>query len=313
MKEVVRRMFNSPEQPLNLSTKSGYILKIKRDDLLPDFMGGNKVRKNNFIINALPHLPDVLITNGGAESNHARVCALMAARLGIKCHLVLHGEEDKSDYLHGNRFFIESTNTKINYVESDEIAKTIEVAQKKYKSQGLDVFIIPGGGHSLDGAKAYVAAVDELEEEPDFIIFPSGTGATHAGLLAGVKKRKWKTQVIGISIARKAERGVVAIDELYAPLCDELNLKYDKSDIIFLDQFTFGGYAKYNSELIEFVRQAITQAGIPFDPVYSGKALYGLTQLLEQSKIPTKSKVLFWHTGGLMNLQTARKAYDTNI
>lgn len=312
MKGVKITMHNSPECSFNLSLND-CTFKIKRDDLLPDFMGGNKVRKNSYILNSLPCLPDVIITNGGAESNHARVCALMAARLGIKCHLVLHGEEDKSDYFHGNKFFIESTNTEINYVNSHEIARTIEIAEKKYKSQELDVFVIPGGGHSLDGARAYIAAVDELAEEPDYIIFPSGTGATHAGLLAGVKKKNWKTQVIGISIARQAERGVAAIDELYAPLCAELNIQHNVDEIIFLDEFTFGGYAKYDAELIKFIRELTSQTGVPFDPVYSGKALYGLTQLLEQSRIPAKSKVLFWHTGGLLNLQSARKVYDTNI
>lgn len=306
MKKGIKvRMDNSPELLFNLSLND-CTFKIKRDDLLPDFMGGNKVRKNSYILSSLPTLPDVIITNGGAESNHARVCALMAARLGIKCHLVLHGEEDKSDYLHGNKFFIESTNTVINYVNSDEIARTIEIAEKKYKSQDLDVFVIPGGGHSLDGARAYVAAVDELEEEPDYIIFPSGTGATHAGLLAGVRKKNWKTQVVGISIARQAERGIAAIDELYAPLCTELNIQHNADDIIFLDQFTFGGYAKYNVGLIKFIRNLTSQTGVPFDPVYSGKALYGLCQLLEQAKISAKSKVLFWHTGGLLNLQSSK-------
>ncbi|MCF2908849.1 pyridoxal-phosphate dependent enzyme [Pseudoalteromonas sp. DL2-H2.2] len=305
MKGAKVRMFESPEVTLNLSIKNCKF-KIKRDDLLPDFMGGNKVRKNRFILSSLTSLPDVIITNGGAESNHARVCALMAARLGIKCHLVLHGEKDESDYLHGNKFFIESTNAEINYVNSDEIARTIEAIKRKCELQGLDVFVIPGGGHSLDGARAFIAAVDELEEEPDYIFFPSGTGATHAGLLAGVKKKNWKTQVVGISIARQAERGIPAIDELYAPLCAELNIQHRVEDIIFLEQFTFGGYAKYNAELIEFVRRVTSQTGVPFDPVYSGKALYGVTQLLEKAKIPASSKVLFWHTGGLLNLQSSK-------
>ncbi|MGC0121400.1 1-aminocyclopropane-1-carboxylate deaminase/D-cysteine desulfhydrase [Pseudoalteromonas piscicida] len=298
-------MYSSPEHSLNLSINNCEF-RIKRDDLLPDFMGGNKVRKNSFILSSLCNLPDVIITNGGAESNHARVCALMAARLGIKCHLVLHGEEDKSRYLHGNQFFIDATGAEVNYVNSDEIASTIESTKRKYESQGLDVFIIPGGGHSIDGARAYISAVDELDKEPDYIFFPSGTGATHAGLLAGVKKKRWKTQVVGISIARQEKRGIAAINELYRPLCLENNIEYDVSDIIFLDEFTFGGYSKYNTKLIDFINKFTSQTGVPFDPVYSGKALYGLTQLVEQSKIPANSKILFWHTGGLLNLQSSK-------
>lgn len=299
-------MYKSPETPLHIDLDSCQCI-IKRDDLLPDYMGGNKVRKNAFILDSLTKLPDLIITNGGAESNHARVCALMAARLGIKCHLVLHGEADTSNYLHGNKLFIESTKATIDYVSADAISSTIEKAVQAYKLQGLNVFVIPGGGHSIEGAKAYVDAVEELNEEPDYIVFPSGTGATHAGILAGVKKRNWQTKVIGISIARQAERGIAAIDELYAPLCAELNVQYDVNDILFLDQFTFGGYGKYNEEFLTFLSDMIAKTGIPFDPIYSGKALYGLHELYRKVKILPNSKILFWHTGGLLNLQSAER------
>jgi len=202
-------MFNSPVHTINL-LKNNCIFNIKRDDLLPFYLGGNKVRKNTFILNSLNQKPDVIITNGGAESNHARVCALMASQLGIDCHLVLHGERLGSTFFNGNSYFTDATDCKIEYVSADAIASTISRAEEFYNSQNKSVLVIPGGGHSLEGAKAYVSAVEELESEPDFIVFASGTGATHAGILAGVKKRNWQTKVIGISIARQAERGIEA-------------------------------------------------------------------------------------------------------
>lgn len=300
----VIKMFNSPLHSLNL-LKNNSTLYIKRDDLLPLYLGGNKVRKNTFILNSLNQKPDVIITNGGAESNHARVCALMAGQLGINCHLVLHGERLESPFFNGNSYFTDTTNCKIEYVSADAIASTISRAEEFYNLQNKSVLVIPGGGHSIEGAKAYVSAVEELESEPDFIVFASGTGATHAGILAGVKKRNWQTKVIGVSIARQAERGIQAIDELYKPLCASESVYYDKSDILFMDDYIFGGYGKYNTELLAFLKKSVTSTGVPFDPIYTGKALFGMTDLIEKRIIPESSNILFWHTGGLLNLQAA--------
>lgn len=304
-REQAIKMFNSPIHTLNL-LKNNCTFSIKRDDLLPFYMGGNKVRKNTFILNSLHQKPDVIITNGGAESNHARVCALMASQLGIDCHLVLHGERLESPFLNGNSYFTDATNCKIEYVSADAIASAISRAKEFYNLQNKSVLIIPGGGHSIEGARAYVSAVEELESEPDFIVFPSGTGATHAGILAGVKKRNWQTKVIGISIARQEERGVEAIDELYKPLCASESIYYDKGDILFTDNYTFGGYGKYNTELLTFLKKSFASTGVPFDPIYTGKALFGMADLIDKFIIPQFSNVLFWHTGGLLNLQTTK-------
>lgn len=295
-------MLNSPVHTLNL-LKNNCTFNIKRDDLLPFYLGGNKVRKNTFILNSLNQKPDVIITNGGSESNHARVCALMASQLGIDCHLVLHGERLESPFLNGNSYFTDATNCKVEYVSADAIGSTISRAEEFYNSKNKSNLIIPGGGHSIEGAKAYVSAVEELEFEPDFIVFASGTGATHAGILAGVKKRNWQTKVIGISIARQSDSGVEAIDELYKPLCASEAIYYDKSDILFIDSYTFGGYGKYDTELLIFLKKSIALTGVPFDPIYTGKALFGMADLIEKCIIPEFSNILFWHTGGLLNLQ----------
>jgi D-cysteine desulfhydrase len=303
-KEQIIKMFNSPEHALSLFKKNCNIT-IKRDDLIPYFLGGNKVRKNVFILDSLENSPDVIITNGGVESNHARVCALMASQLGIDCHLVLHGDRIESSFFNGNSYFTGATDCKIEYVPANAIASTISRAAEFYNSTNKSAFIIPGGGHCLEGAKAYVSAVKELESEPDFILFASGTGATHAGILAGVKKRNWQTKVIGISVARQAVRGIEAINELYRPLCANESVHYDKSDILFIDDYIFGGYGKYNTELLTFLKMVVSATGVPFDPVYTGKALFGMVDLIEKRIIPECSDILFWHTGGLLNLQAA--------
>ncbi|HAS8600273.1 TPA: pyridoxal-phosphate dependent enzyme [Vibrio vulnificus] len=302
-------MFSSPEQVVNIP-EFNFKLRIKRDDLLPYYLGGNKVRKNTFIINSLKKKPDVIITNGGSESNHARVCALMAAQSGIHCHLILHGSPVESAFLSGNEFFLDATKCTVEYVSAERISNRIDECQKYYESLGNIVCVIPGGGHSIEGATAYVDAVNELENIPDYIFLASGTGATHAGILAGVKSRGWSTKVVGISVARMLPRGAKAVYELYEPLCQSYGLVPSENDILFLDSYTFGGYGIYNKVLLDFIRNFIAFTGVPIDPTYTGKAMFALFDLIRNGTVSKNSNILFWHTGGLLNLQTSKDIYD---
>ncbi|HHX8489472.1 TPA: 1-aminocyclopropane-1-carboxylate deaminase/D-cysteine desulfhydrase [Vibrio diabolicus] len=299
----------SPTYKLFRNSK-GIDFYVKRDDLIPDYFGGNKVRKNSYIINSMNVLPDVIITNGGSESNHARVCALMASRLGMQCHLVLHGNKPCSDFYNGNDFLISSAEANVSYVEPSEISKEINKQRDYYQSLGKSVEVIPGGAHSLEGAEAYMYAIDELDFEPDYIFFASGTGATQAGIVAGVKRRGWDTKVIGISVARDTQRGSKAIYEIYNPLCKKHFIPYDFSDIELLDGYRFGGYSNYNNALVQFIRDAIKNFAIPLDPVYTGKAFLGMISEADKREIEENSKVLFWHTGGLLNLQASKGVSD---
>lgn len=273
-------------------------LWAKRDDLIPQYMGGNKVRKNFAILQQAitsDGLPDVIITNGGAESNHARVVALMGAQLGCKVYLVLHGEEPSVHNTSGNSFFYRSAGATTYYVDSAKISSTIDELAASARKNGESVFVIPGGGHSVDGVSAYTETVSELPFEPDYIVHASGTGGTQAGLLRGIANKNWNTQIFGISVARAAERG---IDEVAKLLPNE----FPRQKIDFRDEFRFGGYEKFDDELLQFVKDAIRQEGIPLDLTYTGKAMFGLYKLIISGDIEPESKVVFWHTGGLLNL-----------
>lgn len=293
-----------------ISEDLGQRIFVKRDDLLPDFLGGNKVRKNKAILNSLSDQVDVIITNGGAESNHARVCALMAAQRGLKCHLVLHGSPENSSFLNGNKFFIEASGAQAVYVAPNDIASAIESLRAEYTQQGLNVEVVPGGGHSIEGAKSYLDAVEELPEKPDYIFLASGTGATHAGVQAGVAAKGWKTKVVGISIARLNPRGKEAVEEVYYPLIQqELALTNEQSpEIEFVDNYVCGGYSKYSQSLIARIKEEVCRTGLPLDPVYSGKAFIGMLDYLKEHKVRNDSKIVFWHTGGLLNLQSSINA-----
>lgn len=273
-------------------------LWAKRDDLIPQFMGGNKVRKTFGILEAAisaAGVPDVLITNGGSESNHARVVALMGAQLGCDVHLVLHGQEPSLTSTSGNSFFYRSAGATTHYVDSEYIGPTIDALEKQALEQKRSVLVIPGGGHSVDGVSAYAEALDELPFEPDYIVHASGTGGTQAGLLQGVAKKGWRTQVVGISVARAGGHGVDEILKLLSPA-------FPREKINFRDDFRFGGYERFDDQLLQFVKGVIREEGLPLDLTYTGKAMFGMHQLVAGGEIKRGKKVVFWHTGGLLNL-----------
>lgn len=281
----------------NLSNRWGIDLWVKRDDLIPQWMGGNKVRKNFAILSAACKggvAPDVLITNGGTESNHARVVALMGAQLGCEVHLVLHGKEPGASTV-GNSFFYRSVDSNTHYVDSQDISPTIEQLRKFFIEKGLSVCVIPGGGHASEGVEAYANAVAELPVAPDYIVHASGTGGTQAGLLAGIDRQGWDTALVGVSVARMLHRGIEEIMKL-------LPADFPENRIDFRDEYRFGGYEQHSSELMRFVQSVIRAEGIPLDLTYTGKAMYGLAQLVESGEIAPGSRVVFWHTGGLLNL-----------
>lgn len=294
------KVINAPFYRLDrLSAKLDIDLWIKRDDLIPHYLGGNKVRKNLKIISSLKKTPDVIITNGGAESNHARVVALMGAQLGCKVHLVLHGEEPSPDRASGNSFFYRAAGAETDFVESKDIAPAIQALESGYLAQGLSVLVVPGGGHSADGAAAYAEAINELTFEPDYIVHASGTGGTQAGLLQGVIDKCWQTQVVGVSVARTTERGAAEIAKLLPS-----SFPLDKIDL--REEYRFGGYEQFSDDLLRLVKSVVREEGIPLDLTYTGKAMFGLHQLVATGEIKQGSKVVFWHTGGLLNLTSIK-------
>lgn len=295
---IQKPALSSPFYRLNtLSERWNIDLWVKRDDLIPQWMGGNKVRKNYAILRAACKggiFPDVLITNGGAESNHARVVALIGTQLGCEVHLVLHGRQPEAHTV-GNSFFYRSAGAVAHYVDSKEIGPTIESLNQRFVEEGKAVCVIPGGGHATEGVDAYADAVAELDFAPDYIVHASGTGGTQAGLLVGIKRQGWNTVVVGVSVARLKQRGIEEIMKL-------LPADFPEDRVDFRDEYRFGGYEQHSSELMDFVQSVIRAEGIPLDLTYTGKAMFGLAQLVESGEVEPGSRVVFWHTGGLLNL-----------
>jgi 1-aminocyclopropane-1-carboxylate deaminase/D-cysteine desulfhydrase-like pyridoxal-dependent ACC family enzyme len=304
-------VFDTPvESYPRLGADLGIDLRVKRDDLLPAPAGGNKVRKCASIFRDLvPNGVDTIITHGGAQSNHARIVAMESARRGLACVLVLHG--DTNTQFGGNLLLSRLVGARIVTTSHSALWETVKRCEAELLSQGATPFIVPGGGHCLEGAQAYADAVEELAGQlqsdwtPDFIVHASGTGATQAGLLAGIERRQWQTVVVGISVGRVSARGKPIVEKCYHVLRARLGLKATARPVLFRDDWLCGGYEAFDAGILNTIADAAGSEGLLLDPTYTGKAFTGLRQLARSGFIPARSKVLFWHTGGLLNLVAA--------
>ena len=277
-----------------LSQRWGISLQIKRDDLIPQALGGNKVRKGAAILAASMARdgpPELIVTAGGARSNHARAMALLGRQIGAEVHLVLHGAPETIPQ--GNAAVISAAGASVTHVPAEQIGVTLDRIVQA--ARGRRVLLVPGGGHSPDGAEAYATAVAELPRAPDVILHASGTGGTQAGLILGIARAGWATRVIGISVARDAARGGAAVRAL---LPESL---HDR--VWFDDRFRCGGYEARTPELTRFLGDVLASEGLALDPTYPGKAFLSLPSLISHKEIALGADVVFWNTGGLFTLR----------
>ncbi len=290
-------------QELSDSYGSNHIF-MKRDDLVPFSFGGNKARKAaEFYREIKREAPDVVMTYGSNSSNHCRIIANMTAGMGLSCHII--SPEENRERLYNTRL-VQDFGAVIETCPVTEVAKTIENRRAAYREAGKKTYFIAGGGHGNCGTEAYVKAYREIEAYEnekniyfDYLFHASGTGTTQAGLvcgslLAGDKKRT----IVGISIAREAERGRNVVKEsIREYLGDTFDDLYQEERLLFTDAYRCGGYGQYTAEVTETIEAVMKREGIAMDTTYVGKAFYGMLAYLADKDIRNK-KVLFVHTGG---------------
>ncbi|MGV9369225.1 MULTISPECIES: 1-aminocyclopropane-1-carboxylate deaminase/D-cysteine desulfhydrase [Micromonospora] len=293
-----------PPSPLEswdqIGHRLGVRLLVKRDDLLPFPLAGNKVRKlTRELATRAVTTGDVLITSGGVDSNHCRTAALLGARLGIHVDLVLHSRAGNAAQDRLSVRVARALGAAVHVVSAAEMPDCIDALHKLRIDSGKTVHVVPGGCHTKAGVEAYADAAGELLDQigtaPDAVVLASGTGATQAGLVAGLARAGCRTRVIGISVARPADKGCAAVREALAWSSDDT-----QTPIEFLDSFVDGGYGCASDATRDAVRRA-WRLGLPLDSTYTGKAFRGLTELTLTEAIPSGATVVFWHTGGLMN------------
>lgn len=296
--------------PLHKINYLGVNVFVKRDDLYPVSGGGNKGRKTEYILErCVQDGCNAVVTCGGEQSNHARAVAIKCRELGIACTIVIHAK--KTNNIQGNLKLLHLLGVKIVYCDISEVSSMMDYEMDEYQQSGMKPFYIWGGGHCFEGTKAFYDAVSEVKSQSsvhfDYVFHASGTGATQAGLHVGFKQHDPNTTVIGISVARQNPKGTDAISSSVKQFVDICHLpKSFADDIHFDDEYISGGYENTNTEQLNLIKSVAEETGIILDPTYTGKAWYGMTQYIKSGKIKSGCNILFWHTGGLLNLMAAK-------
>ena len=293
----------TPLEPLDRLTDwlGGPRLLVKRDDLTGLALGGNKARKlDHLCAEALALGCDTLVTGGGPQSNHCRMTAAAANRLGLECHLALAGPAAGPpsgnlllDHLLGAH--LHATGAREYY----EIEASIEAVAEEVRSAGRRPYPIPVGGASVTGAIGYVdAAVEltgQLDGPLDWIVVADGSGGTHAGLLAGLDAPG--PRVLGVDVGTRPDLDE-RVPELAAATAKATG-RAEPDGEVHVDHTRFGaGYGQPTPECLEAIRAVARLEGLILDPVYTGKAMAGLIGWAREGRFTDRQTVLFWHTGG---------------
>lgn len=287
-------------------------LLIKRDDQTGLASGGNKTRKLEFVVaEALAQGADTLVTVGGPQSNHCRQTAAAAAKVGLRCVLVLGGSSQPRPTWQGNLLLDDLLGAEIRWAgERDRdtvLAETVETL----RTEGARPYLIPLGASMPQGAAGYVAAVEELANQLvaqkiilNRIVLTSGSAGTHAGLVVGVKALGLTIRVEGICDDEHSETLLPKIKSLAADTAALLNLKlaFNEADFILHGSYGQPGYGVITSAEREAIRFLARTEGILVDPVYTGRGLAGLLDMIRQGAYSAEETVLFWHTGGIAGL-----------
>ncbi len=304
----------TPLEPLERLSKhlGGPQLFVKRDDCTGLATGGNKTRKLEFLMGeALALEADTIVTIGGPQSNHARQTAAAAARLGLRCELVLpHISRFHSPTYDagGNVLLDHLFGAAVHLVDDEEAAaeKLRDVVMRLHAEDRKPHFI-PAGGSTPVGSLGYVAAVDELLQQADAInlkidqmLVTTGSCSTHAGIVAGLAARKRTEQVIGVSVYLPGDEPVATVRDKARETLALLEIEDNTIDerVVVSPDYRGAGYGEPTSAMVEAVKLTARLEGLLLDPVYTGKTMSGLIDMIRQGRFKTTDNVVFWHTGG---------------
>ncbi len=299
----------TPISPLKRLSEylGGANIYIKRDDLTGVAFGGNKNRKLEFLLaDAKEKRANVIITEGALQSNHCLQTAASALKTGFECELVLSGE--KPETITGNLLLDQILDVKIHRVkESFDRKIRMKQLETELKKQGKLPYIIPTGGSTKVGALGYINCISEIMKQSNnldisfsHLIHASGSGGTQAGLLIGKKLYSPKITIVGVGVGDPKEELEKEILEIIIQFKKEwdLELNFNNSEIEVLEGYSGEGYGLASDEMIQAVKLVAKLEGIFLDPVYNGKAMVGLIDLIKSEAILNESNVLFLHSGG---------------
>ncbi|MFN8456184.1 MAG: D-cysteine desulfhydrase family protein [Anaerolineae bacterium] len=282
---------------------------FKRDDLTGFGLGGNKVRKLEFLAaDALEQGADTLVTGAGPQSNHVRTTMAVAAHLGMQGVAVFYGSRPAESQ--GNFLIDELLGVETIFTESPDrttVDQRLISEGERLRREGRRPYVIGRGGASPLGSAGYVAASLEIQAQllewnlqPDYLFVATGSCGTHAGLLVGSRWLQPGYCLCGVTVSRPYTEAVARIEKLASETAAllELNLSFSQADITLYEDYIGPGYGIPTAKCIEAIKLVAQTEGIFLDPVYSGKAMAGLMDLIRRGEVKRGETVLFLHTGG---------------
>ncbi|MCY1354734.1 D-cysteine desulfhydrase [compost metagenome] len=294
-----------------LSQKLGRAVHVKRDDITPFALGGNKVRKLEFLAaDALAQGADTLVTAGAIQSNHVRQTAALAARLGLACVALLEnpiGTADRNYLENGNRLLLDLFGAEVELVANlDNADELLAAAGERLRAAGKRPYLVPIGGSNALGALGYVRAGLELAEQIkasgetfSAVVLASGSAGTHAGLALALEHALPGTRVVGVTVSRPDATQRPKVEGLLQRTADLLGVALPAGLKVELwDQYFAPRYGEPNAGTLEAVRLLASHEGLLLDPVYTGKAFAGLLDGIAKGAFAGNGPVLFLHTGG---------------
>ena len=313
----------TPLQPLDrLSAElGGPRIWVKRDDMTGCGVSGNKIRKLEFsLAAAIDRGCDTIITAGGVQSNHCRTTALLCAQLGLKCHLILRGDEEDPD---GNLLLDKLAGAEISfYSNADYCARETEILdhwQSHYQQAGHKAFCIPVGASDGIGLWGYIAACQELAKDfqhhginPGHIISATGSGGTQGGLTVGNTLCELGAKVWGINVCDDEQYFIDKVTDDVKQWIDWYQPDYVLSQlqVNVIDGYVGAGYAQCSQEVFATIKRLARLEGIVLDPVYTGKAFHGMIDQIAKGRFGDDGDIVFVHTGGLFGLFPQRDQLD---
>jgi len=286
----------------------GREIYIKRDDMTPVALGGNKLRKLEFLVaEALNQGADTLVTAGAIQSNHVRQTAAVAAKLGLNCVALLEnpvGTQATNYLTNGNRLLLDLFNVEIEMCPVlDRPNQQLAELAIRLEAQGFRPYVIPVGGSSALGALGYVESAQEIVQQCEgavtlsSVVVASGSGGTHAGLAVGLEQLMPQVELIGVTVSRSAEQQLPKVAGLQQEVAESLELVAQKPIVLWDDYFA-PGYGRPNDAGLAAIKMLAQLEGLILDPVYTGKAMAGLIDGVAQNRFKDEGPILFIHTGG---------------
>ena len=297
-----------------ISKQLGVSIYVKRDDETGSECTGNKVRKIEFAVaEALRKGCNTLITCGGIQSNHCRATAVVAAKLGLQSILLLRINEEPT--VCGNYFLDLLFGAEVRFCTPEEYRSARNQMMQgicdHIAKEGRKGYILPEGASNGIGCFGYLTCMEEIVRQEkemgisfDTIVVAEGSGGTHAGLHLANKLSGLNKRVLSFCVCENKEY----FSEVVLDICSsclnymDLSLHLNLEEVEIFDQYVGRGYALSTTEELSFIAKTARENGIVFDPVYTGKAFFGLTQEISRGSFHHSHNILFIHTGGLFGL-----------